>query len=81
MVRNFLQLRLPFPGRECFLVQMIQSLSTPDISRPDSKELGVTVEGDGVSGVSLELDGIRTRLLRGLDQFDCLFERLAVVGR
>src|SRR5277367_3121746 len=71
---------LPLPRRERFLIEIVKSAAITQRSSRNSKAFFVAPECDRVSGVGLELDCVRTRILRRMEYLDCLIEILIVIG-
>ena len=80
-VRLLHQLRLPVPWSVGFLIQLMKRGAVPYGSFVDLKIRGIAVQGDGVGSIGLQLDGVRSGLLRGMDDFDGPMVVLQVVGR
>ena len=80
-VRFLHQLRLPLPGSISLLVQPVEGGSVPDGSLVDLKIGGIAVQGDGVRGIGLQLDGIRSGFPRRMDDLQGSVVVLEMVGR
>src|SRR5262252_5311445 len=80
--RDPLELRVPRPWCVGLLVELVERLPLPfAIGALDAKPLVVAVDGEGVCGVRLELDGVDARSTRGLDDPGGKGETLVVIPR
>lgn len=74
-------LRLPFPRRIGFLVQLVERLAVPRVLRVADEKLAVRfVDGHRVGRVGLQLDGVRAGLGRRFDDGFRAVERVVVVA-
>src|ERR1039457_717994 len=78
-VRNFLELRLPFPGHKCFLIEVVESAPIPKCATGDAKTFPVTPQRDRVGRIRLQFHGIGASAFGGLDNADSLVEVLVMV--
>ena len=76
----FEQRFVPFPGHVRLLVEFIQRLAIPQ-SATDLKVLGVAVQGNGVSGIGLQLDRIGTSMPGLLDNLQRRLQAPIMVSR
>ena len=76
----FEQGRVPVPGRVGLGVELVEAAAVPKAPL-DAESRPVMVEGDGVGGVGLDLDGVGTRLGRRRDQVQGAFDVAIVVAR
>ena len=79
-VSEVLQLRLPFPWRERFLVEIVQRLTFPKGSF-NLKEFIPAVDRQSVGSVGLELNRVCACFLGGTDDLGGLVEIVPMVAR
>ncbi len=72
---------MPFPGRVRLAIEFVQRLTAPRTVRIRDQELaGPQIEGHGVGGVGLQLDGVRARPSRRVDDRQGTIERAVVIA-
>src|SRR5690606_7561702 len=73
---------VPLPWRLCLPVQLVERPACPETLRVADMELAlVEVERHRVGGVSLDLEAVRARLRRRLDDLERAREGLVVIAR
>lgn len=78
---DFLEARLPVPRGVSLLVQAVQGSPLPGRAFADAEPGLIRIQGQGVGGVGLELDGVRPGLPGRFDQAHRPVEVLPMVGR
>ena len=72
---------VPFPGGEGELVEVVEGLAAPEaLGVVDEKIAVADVEGYGVGGIGLQLEGVGAGIGGGVDEAEGLVEALAVVA-
>src|SRR5271156_2291596 len=78
---NLFQFRLPLPGCECLLVEIVKHAAIPQGAALNSEIFLVAADRDCVCRVGLQLDRIRTGVFGGMDNPNRLIEVLIVISR